>query len=96
MSSSSNNPAHVFMLEVSSDRKSVVTEDSRHSPGISGPGISAIQSYHEEFTFRFNRRTSRIHGLIFIKLLEQTVITNPATKPDIIGGYNCVLKPDAD
>ena len=32
-----------------------------------------LQSYLEEFTFRFNRRTSRSRGLVFRRLLEQAV-----------------------
>ena len=41
-----------------------------------------LQSYLEEFTFRFNRRTSGSRGLVFRRLLEQTVITDPVTKDD--------------
>src|SRR5665648_546010 len=46
------------------------------------------QSYLEEFTFRFNRRTSRSRGLVFRRLLEQAVITGPVTQTDIIYGYD--------
>lgn len=51
-----------------------------------------LQSYLEEFTFRFNRRTSRSRGLVFLRLLEQAVITPPVTETDIIGGYDWGLK----
>ncbi|MGC1953887.1 MAG: IS1595 family transposase, partial [Gammaproteobacteria bacterium] len=34
-----------------------------------------LQSYLEEFTFRFNRRTSSSRGLVFRRLLEQIVAT---------------------
>ena len=47
-----------------------------------------LQSYLEEFTFRFNRRTSRSRGLVFRRLLEQAVITEPTTMADIIHGYD--------
>jgi len=47
-----------------------------------------LQSYLEEFTFRFNRRTSRSRGLVFRRLLEQAVITGPVTQTDIIYGYD--------
>jgi len=46
-----------------------------------------LQSYLEEFTFRFNRRTSRSRGLVFRRLIEQAVITKPTTMEDIIHGY---------
>lgn len=47
-----------------------------------------LQSYLEEYTFRFNRRTSKIRGLVFRRLLEQAIITPPATKKDVTYGYN--------
>ena len=46
-----------------------------------------LQSYLEEFTFRFNRRTSRSRGLVFRRLLEQAVSTRPVTEADINYGY---------
>jgi len=46
-----------------------------------------LQSYLEEFTFRFNRRTSRSRGLVFRRLLEQAVVTNPITEADVTHGY---------
>ncbi len=46
-----------------------------------------LQSYLEEFTFRFNRRSSRSRGLVFRRLLEQAVVTSPVTEDDIIQGY---------
>jgi len=47
-----------------------------------------LQSYLEEFTFRFNRRTSRSRGLVFRRLLEQAVVTRPVTEADVTGGYD--------
>lgn len=46
-----------------------------------------LQSYLEEFTFRFNRRTSRSRGLVFRRLLEQAVVTGPITDADVTHGY---------
>jgi transposase-like protein len=43
-----------------------------------------LQSYLEDFTFRFNRRTSRSRGLVFRRLLEQAVVTEPVTKDDVV------------
>lgn len=47
-----------------------------------------LQSYLEEFTFRFNRRSSGSRGLVFRRLLEQTVVTAPVTEADVTGGYD--------
>ncbi len=47
-----------------------------------------LQSYLEEFTFRFNRRLSKNRGLVFRRLLEQAVCTSPVTKKDVTYGYN--------
>jgi len=47
-----------------------------------------LQSHLEEFTFRFNRRTSRSRGLVFRRLLEQAVATGPVTENDVTGGYD--------
>ncbi len=46
-----------------------------------------LQSYLEEYTFRFNRRTSRSRGLVFRRLLEQAVATGPVTEADVAHGY---------
>jgi transposase-like protein len=45
---------------------------------------SQLDNYLDEFTFRFNRRTSRSRGLLFYRVLEQAVITNPLTYRDIV------------
>ena len=45
-----------------------------------------LQAYLEEFTFRFNRRTSRSRGLVFRRLLEQAVVTLPATETSVLHG----------
>lgn len=47
-----------------------------------------LQSYLEEYTFRFNRRLSKNRGLVFRRLLEQAVCTAPVTKNDVTHGYN--------
>jgi transposase-like protein len=43
-----------------------------------------LDAYLDEYTFRFNRRTSRARGLLFYRLLEQAVQTPPAPYSDII------------
>ena len=45
-----------------------------------------LDYYLDEYTFRFNRRTSRSRGLLFYRLLEQAVVTEPTTYQDIVGG----------
>lgn len=45
-----------------------------------------LDAYLDEYTFRFNRRTSRSRGLLFYRLLEQAVVTDPAPYDEIVGG----------
>lgn len=42
-----------------------------------------LDDYLDEFVFRFNRRSSRSRGMLFYRLLEQAVVTDPATFTDI-------------
>lgn len=42
-----------------------------------------LDYYLDEYTFRFNRRTSRSRGLLFFRLLEQAVMTAPVTYQEI-------------
>ncbi|MCG8370763.1 MAG: IS1595 family transposase, partial [Proteobacteria bacterium] len=42
----------------------------------------------DEFTFRFNRRTSRSRGLLFYRMLEQALVTEPVTYAHIAGKAN--------
>lgn len=46
-----------------------------------------LQACLEEFTFRFNRRTSRSRGLVFRRLLEQAMVTGPVTEAEAACGY---------
>ena len=48
---------------------------------------SHLDYYLDEFTFRFNRRTSRSRGLLFYRLVQQAVVTSPWTKANIRGGF---------
>lgn len=45
-----------------------------------------LDYYLDEFTFRFNRRTSRSRGLLFYRLLEQAVALEPVLTRSLIGG----------
>ena len=42
-----------------------------------------LDYYLDEFTFRFNRRTSRSRGLLFYRMLEQALVTEPVTYAEI-------------
>jgi hypothetical protein len=42
--------------------------------------------YLDEFTFRFNRRTSKARGMLFYRLLQQAVDTDPHPLSELIGG----------
>ncbi len=42
-----------------------------------------LDYYLDEFTFRFNRRTSRSRGLLFYRMLEQALVTEPVTYAQI-------------
>jgi len=48
--------------------------------------ISHLDYYLDEFTFRFNRRTSRSRGKLFYRLVQQAVSIEPVTGNKIIGG----------
>jgi transposase-like protein len=84
--SSSGDPAHVSMPGV----HRVASLLKRWILGTHQGSIvpEHLQSYLEEFTFRFNRRTSRSRGLVFRRLLERAVATDPVTECDVTYGYN--------
>ena len=42
-----------------------------------------LDAYLDEFVFRFNRRSSASRGMLFYRLLQQAVVTDPATYADI-------------
>lgn len=84
--STSDDPAHVVMPAV--HRVSALLK--RWILGTHQGSVTPahLQSYLEEFTFRFNRRHSRSRGLVFRRLLEQAVVTGPVTDADVTGGYD--------
>jgi len=45
-----------------------------------------LSYYLDEFTFRFNRRTSRSRGLLFYRLMEQASHLAPLRLSDLLGG----------
>jgi len=86
VTASSNDPAHVSMPGV----HRVASLLKRWVLGTHQGAIvpAHLQSYLEEFTFRFNRRTSGSRGLVFSRILEQAVITKPVTETDVTHGYD--------
>lgn len=82
----SDEPAHVLMPGV----HRVASLLKRWVLGTHQGSVTSdhLQSYLEEFTFRFNRRTSRSRGLLFRRLMEQAVVTGPVTEDDVAGGYD--------
>lgn len=71
----SPDPAHVSLPGV----HRVASLLKRWLAGTLHDGISHehLEYYLDEFTFRFNRRTSRRRGLLFYRLLQQAVNTDP-------------------
>ena len=84
--SSSGDPAHVSMPGV----HRVASLMKRWILGTHQGSVvpDHLQSYLEEFTFRFNRLKSRSRGLVFRRLLEQAVVTEPITEDDVTYGYD--------
>jgi len=68
----SGDPAHVAMPEV----HRVASLLKRWLLGTHQGAVSH-DFYLDEFTFRFNRRRSRHRGLLFYRLLQQVVATDP-------------------
>jgi hypothetical protein len=42
--------------------------------------------YLDEFTFRFNRRTSRSRGMLFYRLVQQALAVDPVPYRILVGG----------
>lgn len=84
--SSISDPAHVSMPGV----HRVASLLKRWILGTHQGSVNAehLQSYLEEFTFRFNRRMSKSRGLVFRRLLEQAVVTGPVIDSEIAHGYD--------
>lgn len=73
--SASGDPAHVAMPAV----HRVASLLKRWLLGTHQGAVSPehLDAYLGEFAFRFNRRSSRHRGLLFFRLLEQAVLTDP-------------------
>ena len=61
------------------------------SAGFLGTHQGAVERKHlpyylDEFTFRFNRRTSRRRGMLFYRLVQQALAVDPAPYRILAGG----------
>lgn len=76
-----SDPAHVTMPGV----HRIASLLKRWLLGTHQGSVKADQLdyYLDEYTFRFNRRTSRSRGLLFYRLLEQALVTSPITYQEI-------------
>ena len=79
-------PAHIHMPGV----HRVASLLKRWIAGTLHHGISTkhLDYYLDEFTFRFNRRTSRSRGLLFFRLLQPAVATDPHPLDTLIGDWD--------
>jgi hypothetical protein len=50
-----------------------------------------LDYYLDEFTFRFNRRTSRHRGKLFYRLVQHAVAVAPAPYKSLVGGKHKIL-----
>lgn len=51
-----------------------------------------LQAYLDEFSFRFNRRRSRARGMLFYRLLEQSVDAEPRTYRSLVASPGVARK----
>ena len=80
--SASGDPAHIAMPgvhRVTSLLKRWLL--GTHQGAVRG---KHLDYYLDEFTFRFNRRTSRSRGLLFYRLMEQAVVTSPVPYTELV------------
>jgi transposase-like protein len=84
--SSSGDPAHVSMPGVHRIASLLKRWILGTHQGCVVP--EHLQSYLEEFTFRFNRRSSNSRGLLFRRLIERAVATCPVIESDVTFGYD--------
>jgi transposase-like protein len=77
-----NDPAYVVMPGV----HRVASLLQRWLLGTHQGAVSAehLDAYLNEFTFRFNRRHSRRRGMLFYRLLEQSIAADPITYSSLI------------
>ena len=82
--SASGDPAHVAMPR--SHRVASLLKRWLLGTHHGGMRVRHLDYYLDEFTFRFNRRSSRRRGLLFLRLLEQAIQIDPVPISSLIGG----------
>jgi transposase-like protein len=82
--SDSGDPAHVAMPGV----HRIASLLKRWLLGTHQGAVSEkhLDYYLDEYTFRFNRRTSRARGLLFYRLLQQAVSISPVSYNQLVHG----------
>jgi transposase-like protein len=80
----SGSPAHVVMPGV----HRIASLLKRWLLGTHQGAVRArhLDYYLDEYTFRFNRRSAKARGLLFYRLVEQALLTEPLTYRGIVGG----------
>ena len=80
----SGDPAHIALPRA----HRVASLFDRWWLGIHQGAIDPIHLnyYLDEFTFRFNRRSSRARGLLFYRLVQQAIDCSPVPRGAIVGG----------
>ena len=86
VTSTAGDPAHVVM-------PAVHRVASLLKRWLLGTHQGAVRNQHldyylDEFTFRFNRRTSRSRGLLFYRLMQQAAVTPSTPYRDLVGGVD--------
>jgi transposase-like protein len=82
--SATGDPAHVSMPAV--HRVAALLKRWLLGTHQGAVGPEHLQAYLDEYTFRFNRRSSRRRGLLFQGLMENAVVTGPTPYRDLVGG----------
>ena len=80
--SDTGNPAHVSMPGV--HRIAALLKRWLMSTHQGSVSKKHLDYYLDEYTFRFNRRTSRSRGMLFYRLMEQAVMTAPLPYQQIV------------
>ena len=75
-------PAHVSMAGVHRVASLVKRWILGTHHGSVQPGH--LDAYLDEFVFRFNRRTSSSRGMLFYRLLQQAVVSEPVTYDNVV------------
>jgi len=82
--SDSGDPAHIAMPSV----HRIAALLKRWLLGIHQGAVSGkhLDYYLDEYTFRFNRRTSRSRGMLFYRLIQQAVAMTAVPYRQLVGG----------